>query len=174
MQSQYLVYLTVSIFTVSVNTTSRTLLVLLSSTTCFGRFLPLSRRFYNNMHEKEYRGGGLRFTVGILKYIKFNSLLSYNLSACTGGSDAADNVLAADHTVTANTIYAAHAIKTHVAKEILKSPSKHVAATYIVRKLEDLSRLTVNFMSLSCRFHEKAQSSFSYIMWQRCFRNCDI
>ena len=43
-----------------------------SSTTRFSRFCPKSGRFYNNMHGKSYRGGGLQFTVNTPKYTSFD------------------------------------------------------------------------------------------------------
>jgi len=58
-----------SAFVVSAVTNFRTLYIQFSSA-CFCRFWLSTDRLYNNMPEKEYRPGGLPFTVSLLKYIK--------------------------------------------------------------------------------------------------------
>jgi hypothetical protein len=61
----------VSEFTVRGNTTFRTQYIHLSPTACFCRFWPASGRFYNNIRGKEFRCGGLPFTVNTMKHITF-------------------------------------------------------------------------------------------------------
>lgn len=42
-----------------------------SSTTCFSHFCSTLGTFFNNMHGKSYRGGGLQFKVNIPKHTSF-------------------------------------------------------------------------------------------------------
>jgi hypothetical protein len=66
--SSHCVCQSISILTVSANTTFRILYFQLSYTTIyFGPFLAISVTFYNNMHGKEYRGGGMSFAVLMAK-----------------------------------------------------------------------------------------------------------
>ena len=63
-------YLSMSVFIFRTNTTFRRLYILLSSITCLRHFWPSSGRFYNNLHRKEYWGGGVPLPVNTLKDIK--------------------------------------------------------------------------------------------------------
>jgi hypothetical protein len=60
-----------SVYIFIANATVITLRSNLSFTTCFGCFWPSSGRFHNNTHGKVYRGGGVLFTVNILKHVHF-------------------------------------------------------------------------------------------------------